>query len=154
MVAFTRQAQTLDYCHSFAVDSIDDQNGEDLACSGGDKEHSSGRLFSKIIWPAIKVSLKEQFICEKLRCHIISMTWSAIIKRVSWRPWATSATKKGKPSKHERLWQRGQTYIESFTSEPSYSKYLHDEIWLFWQQREENMGQEPEKQTAAYRVGT
>ncbi len=153
MVAFTRQAQTLDYRHGFAVNFIDDWNGEDLACSGGDEEHLSGRLFSKIIWPAIKVSSKEQFIHEKPRCRIVSMIWSAIIKRVSWHPWAASATKQGKPSKDERLWQRGQTY-ESFTSELSHSKYLHDEIRLFWQRRGENMGQEPAKQTAAYRVGT
>ncbi len=59
MVAFTRQAQTLDYHHGFAVDFIDDWNGEDLACSGRDEEHLSGHLFSKIIWLAIKVSLKE-----------------------------------------------------------------------------------------------
>ncbi len=73
-VAFTKQAQTLDYRHGFAVDFIDDRNGEDLACSGGDEEHSSGHLFSKIIWLAIKVSSKEQFIREKPGCRIVSMT--------------------------------------------------------------------------------
>ncbi len=33
-------------CTMHAADFIDERNGED----GGDEEHSSGRLFDKIVW--------------------------------------------------------------------------------------------------------
>ncbi len=69
-------------CTMYAADLIDERNGEDFACDGGDEDNSSVCLLSKIILLASKVLSKEQLLHGKPRCGIVLKALSAFIESV------------------------------------------------------------------------